>query len=242
MDREKQEMQEEMNKMKLEMKLEKEKEKKPKVDVDEISDEGKETKKERRTLDGQFLKRIEKFDGKHDQWDDWSFTFKMAINATEQNMKEVMGWVESKEQLEKNDTLVEFGMKYTDMKRWSGELYEVLCTNVRGEAKTKLRGVEEMDGFAAWRAIHRAYNPTTPAKALQAIIHVFVPPKITDDSGVVKAIEEWELNYRNVVRDYKETISESMHIAVITSMVPDNIKEMVFQHAEQLKDYKQFRE
>ena len=55
LDREKQEMQEEMNTMQLEMKLEKEKDKKPKVDVDEISNEGKETKKERRNLDGQFF-------------------------------------------------------------------------------------------------------------------------------------------------------------------------------------------
>ena len=62
----------------------------------------------------------------------------------------------------------------------AGELYDLLCLCLKGDSLILVQGVASMNGFEAWGRLFRRFNPVTPARALQAMIAVMVPPKVKD--------------------------------------------------------------
>ena len=59
----------------------------------------------------------------------------------------------------------------------AGELYDLLCLCLKGDPLILIQGVTSMNGFEAWGRLFRRFNPVTPARALQAMIAVMVPPR-----------------------------------------------------------------
>ena len=59
---------------------------------------------------------------------------------------------------------------------WADELYGILCGVLGGEGLAIIRGVPDMNGFMAWKKLYARFNPTTPAKALAAMLEVIVNP------------------------------------------------------------------
>ena len=77
-----------------------------------------------------------------------------------------------------------------DFEKAAGEVYDMLCLLVHGEASPVVQGTMDMNGFEAWRRLHRKYNPTTPARALQAMIEVMTPSKTKGPRELLAAIEK----------------------------------------------------
>ena len=86
-----------------------------------------------------------------------------------------------------------------------------------------------MNGFEAWARLYRRFSPVTPARALQAMISVMVPPKIKDSRELPNEIEKWESRLLNLQREYKETLSERMKVTAVTSMCPTDVQDLIFQ-------------
>ena len=99
-----------------------------------------------------------------------------------------------------------------------------------------------MNGFEAWSRIYRRYNPVTPSRALQAMIAVMVPMKVKDSKDLPNEIEKWEGRLLNLQREYKETLSERMKVAAITSMCPPDIQDVIFQRGDNLDEYLKVRD
>ena len=59
----------------------------------------------------------------------------------------------------------------------AGELDDLLCLCLKGDPLILVQGVTTMNGFGAWGRLFRRFNPVTPARALQAMIAVMVPPR-----------------------------------------------------------------
>ena len=99
-----------------------------------------------------------------------------------------------------------------------------------------------MNGFEAWGKLYRRHNPVTPARALRAMISVMVPPKVKDVRELPNEIEKWEGRLLTLQREYKETLSERMKVAAVTSMCPGDVQDLVFQQGDKLDDYLKVRE
>ena len=62
-----------------------------------------------------------------------------------------------------------------DASEVSAELYDLLCTSVKGEALTIMKTVEEFCGFKAWQRLYAKYNPKTTARAIKLLAEVCSP-------------------------------------------------------------------
>ena len=195
----------------------------------------------KRTLEPKGVSRVDTFIGKDGQWREWAFQFRVAVKAMEASTVEILNKVERDETAHVlSDLELEFGE--VDVTRLASELYDVLCLCLKGDPLVLVQGVLSMNGFEAWGRLYRRYNPVTPARALQAMISVMVPPKVKDPKEIPAEIERWEAKVLSLQREYNEKLSERMKVAAITSMCPGDIQDLVFQQADRLDDYSKVRE
>ena len=128
---------------------------------------------DRKKIDMRYIK-VQEFEGKTEDWDTWSFSFKGGIRAQDKRAYDLIGKVEQ--------LVVDMDENGLDpnTEAISGELYNVLCQYCRGPAQSILRSVEDCCGLTAWQKLHRVYNPMTVARTIQALGEVTRPPKVTD--------------------------------------------------------------
>ena len=154
---------------------------------------------------------------------------------------EIMAKVETEEEGYKLEDL-ELEFASVDVTKLAGELFDLLCLCVKGDPLILVQGVTSMNGFEAWGRIWRRYNPVTPARALQAMISVMVPGQVQDGKELPNEIEKWETRLLNLQREYKETLSERMKVAAVTSMCPGDVQDLIFQQGDKLDNYVKVRE
>ena len=152
---------------------------------------------ERKKIDMRYIK-VQEFEGKTEDWDTWSFSFKGGIRAQDKRAYDLIGKVE-----ELVDDIDESGLD-PNTEAISGELYNLLCQYCRGPAQSILRSVEDCCGLTAWQKLRRVYNPMTVARTIQALGEVTRAPRITDMSLAEAAISKWEEMLKKVERDYKQ--------------------------------------
>ena len=199
----------------------------------------------RKTLDERYFRRIKVYEGKDTEWKEFQFQLKVAVRAASPEVAKLMEHVEKVgDEVDIDDLAMEFVdfKNVPDFEKAAGEVYDMLCLLVHGEASLVVQGIVDMNGFEAWRQLHWKYNPTTPARALQAMIEVMTPIKTKGPKELLAAIEKWELKVHVLERDFGEKLSERMKVAAVTAMCSGDIQDLVFQNAEVLKEYKQVRD
>ena len=92
-----------------------------------------------------------------------------------------------------------------------------------------------MSGFMAWRRLLQDYNPITPAKALQSLIH------LKHANGLVQMIEAWKQMWK-LSKLPGEKLTETMRVAVLTSQCPPDIQDIIYQNAEHIITYRAVKE
>ena len=186
---------------------------------------------ERKKIDVRFMKDQE-FDGRNEEWDGWSFSFKSSIRAQDKRAYELL----SQAELETSE-IHEIGLSSAD-EMISGEVYNLLCQCCRGSAQSILRAVEECRGLAAWQKLHHVYNPKTVARTIQALGEVTRPPCVTDISLAEGAISKWEEMLKKVERDLKQTIGNHMRIAILANFMPSVIKDYIYVNVQPDTEYR----
>ena len=190
----------------------------------------------RRSLDERFFRRVKAFSGGEAEWKDWAFQFRAAIRGANRAAARILEWVErAAETVSQEDVETQFVEE--DVEKLNAELYDVLCTVVEGEPLTIVRGVTSMSGFVAWRKLYGRYNPTTPARALAAMMDVMNIRKVTDVCRIPQAIDEWDLKVQTLSREFREDLSERMKVALMLSMVPPDLQDLMYQQAATMKDF-----
>ena len=148
----------------------------------------------RRILEAKGVSRVDTFGGKDAHWREWAFQFKVAIKAIDNSVAEILAKVEVEEEAHKLEDLeLEFGN--LEVEKAAGELYDLLCLCLKGDPLALVQGVTSMNGFEAWGRLYRRHNPVTPARALQAMIAVMVPPKVKDVRELPNEIENGKARY-----------------------------------------------
>jgi hypothetical protein len=195
----------------------------------------------RRALDERHFRRVDKFDGTEKQWKDWCFQLKAAVRATDRTVMKIMEHVErEKEDMSAEDLDVHFVDDGAE--RLGSELYDLLCSITSGEAMTIVRGETSMNGFIAWRRIYQRYAPSTPARTLSALMEVMSPPKHSDVNLMHKAIDLWTMKMNLLLKDHGEELSPNMKKAVLLSMLPPDLQDMVYQTVEATKTFEEVRD
>ena len=116
------------------------------------------------------------------------------------------------------DEVLDFD-KFKDVDKTLAEMYNLLSHCCTGEALTMVKSVTTFEGFLAWQKIFKKYNPMTMARAIRLMTEVASPKerKIRDDDD---AITSWENEVKRLDAEYNEKWSETLKVAVVTSMPP----------------------
>ena len=74
------------------------------------------------------------------------------------------------------------------------------------------------------------------------MLKAMVPGKVKKGMDVQNMINKWEGLIHTLERDYNEKVSDMARIGVLISMVPDDLQDVILQHADRLKEYKLVKE
>ena len=194
---------------------------------------------DKKRIDDRHLK-LEDFQGKAEDWADWSFTFKRMIKGKNEEAWRIMNEVEkaNREDME--------AMALTEeQKKIGSELYDILCQVGRGDARTVVRKVDDFDGFKVWHEMFAKYNPRTMGRMLRLLTEVIGPAKISNIGEVVEAMDNWEGKIMMLVKEFQAEVGElrdPIKIAILTNMLPIAIQEHIFTHVQKTASYKDVSE
>ena len=193
------------------------------------------------------FRRVEKLNGP-ERWQEWSFAIKIVVQGISPTARELMEMAERS--LEPPDLHLledkwecDLDNKYKHcFKQFSNELYEVLVSLVNDDGMMMLRGIEDMNGFSAWHRLAREHNPITPARALQSLLAAMTPERVKELRLLPNAVDEWELKVKKVKKEFGEDLSTRMKIAILTSICPPDVQDIIFQNATDSQEYSEVKQ
>ncbi len=94
------------------------------------------------------------------------------------------------------------------------------------------------NGMEAWRILSRRFNPATPQKCVQLMTSI-VTMKVSHNNEVLHSLLKWETMIASLARDYKETPSEKMKVALMVRILPQSLQERIHEHLDRLTSYKE---
>ena len=176
-------------------------------------------------------KNIKLFSGKQDDWEEFSRKTMGQIGAGRQSVVELMDEAaleatESDLMNEDWNVLTNTALDNAVVGQISAKLHHLLSSLTTGEANAVVWRCQK-NGLLAWRRLSTSLNPRTLASGVKAISVVLNPGKITNAMKADHAIDAWEDNMEKLVREYGETITAKMRVAVLYSMLPKDLQERV---------------
>ena len=183
------------------------------------------TKASRRRITSKEI-RLANFDGTAASWTNWSFGFKVAVKSVCTRAFELLNAAE-RYTGEATDEVLE--VDEGNAKEISGEIYGLLCQYLSGESMTIIKGVPDCQGLWAWQRLHRKFSPRTMARAIRVMSEVMNPGHIKHVKDVEAGLTVWEGKRSLLEEEFKEVISNAMHIAILTSMMPSVVQDFIYQ-------------
>jgi hypothetical protein len=197
-------------------------------------------------LDERNYRRIDKFTGEERHWKEWHFQFKAATRSADRHTADILDWVERYPDTTMGDLEDKYNDEFDDnddhLQRLASEMYDVLCSVTTGEAMTIVRAETTMNGFMAWKALYARFNPMTPARTLALLMEVMSPPRHKDVNLIMKAMDLWTLKINTLEKEHQEKLSANMKKAVLLSMLPVDLQDMIYQNAETEQTFEEVRE
>ena len=213
----------------------------------------KERDKSKVLLDDHTFRRLEKFTGAEGTWQEWSFNMSMTITQVDPKLGEALDEIrlKSKSPISADMFDVESSpfTKIDDdmLKSYSAALYGVMCSLTGGEANAIVRNVSQKleakkCGFIAFYALNVRFNPRTPARKLQFFAQVVSPVQVKNVREVPMAIEKWEAKNSILGSEYGEDLSKELKTAILISLLPNELQDMVYQTQEGEIEYSKVRD
>jgi hypothetical protein len=191
-------------------------------------------------LDERHFRRVDKFSGDPIKWREWAFQFKTAVGAVNNKTRELL---EEIQKFPKDPNWEDIFQETTeeDKKKMSAELYNLIVTLVAGEALTVVRGVAG-DGWEAWHKLLVRFDPKTPARALRMMMSVMQPRRVKDVRELQSALMEWEVKVNQLDAEHNIELDEKIKLALLTSMMPNEFQDYVFQWSDGKADFKEIKD
>lgn len=180
------------------------------------------------------------FNGDEQNWKEWVLKFTAAVKEANPDIYEELKWAATREdeidskQIEKE--YGESGLEHSTM------IYNRLITHLNGGALVIHQTVTRECGHEVWRLLHKRYNPVTPMRGIQLMLRVINPGRVQKGQDVQVTINKWEGQVAVLERDYREDISDRMKIGILIRMMPEDLQDIILQHADRLQDYKLVKE
>ena len=104
------------------------------------------------------------------------------------------------------------------------KLFHVLVMNVRGPALAVIRGITDMNGALAWRALITRYAPNTTRvqSLMSAILNVKTFP--SELTACEIALDEWQQNIRKLESISGDRFNASMKKAILLDKAPSSVR------------------
>ena len=176
--------------------------------------------------------KLEEFTGKKEDWTDWSFSFKKMIK-----MRSKVAYDRIIE-IEDGDCDEDLLMESEELSQYSAELYDILCQVCRGNARTLLITVDDMNGFKGWQVLYRVSNSRTVARMIKMLGEVTRPPKVKDMKDIENAIGQREKKATLLKQEYNQDFTEPTKIAIVINMMLANIQEYVYTNVKKDESYR----
>ena len=179
---------------------------------------------------------IRDFDGSPSGWEKWVHAFKSAMRSANPGVLEFMNEAEKMTTEAKDDNL-DSTMAAAEVKKMSGELYNILSQYCTGEALTIVRGVTTFEGFVSWQRLHKKFSPKTMARAIRLMTEVASPKAVREFQEVEEAITSWENKVKKLESEYGEKLSDTMKTAIVTGMMLASIQDFVYTNVDETTRY-----
>lgn len=201
-----------------------------------------------RKLEVKNFVRVNKFDGKESEFQDFAFQMKLAVKTTNREAFQMLEETcQQKEPINSGQLLEERRRKSdlgvnVDYEKLSFEFYDILGMSVTGEALTIVRGVHDMNGAEAWRRLNRRYAPRTPARTLVKLMDVLNPGKAKTVHELAHMLEVWELKVNVLEKDFSENIGQKIRAAVLLGMCMQELQDIIVQRTENIEEYSKVKD
>ena len=136
------------------------------------------------------------FYGKDDEWNEWSFAMRSYVSLLSTHVPALLAGAEDSTNPDMSMTRIRTTLTDEGVAA-AQKLLHVLVMNVRGPALAVIRGITEMNGALAWRALITRYALNTAPRVqslMSAILNVKLFP--SELTAYEIALEEWQENIR----------------------------------------------
>ena len=110
------------------------------------------------------------------------------------------------------------------LKRFSGMLYKILVTKLRGEAFNIASSVRDWCGLEAWRLVMNRYEPRTPGTKralLKSLFNMKAARKVEEIEKNLLRVEEIYSRYESMT---KEKVQEEVKTVIMTELCTPELK------------------
>ena len=169
----------------------------------------------------------------------WSDEVKGYLGFKRPKLAEVVKWAENKRNgaISPHDAEIETQVTQEE----NAELHYFLSTITGDEARIIVRSVPA-NGAEAWRKLKTRYEPQTEVNNIGGTLRVMQPNKINHVKNLMAGIERWEDDLRR--QDEKmgsPVLTDASKRAILTAMVPDELKAHLQLNADRFETYEQLR-
>lgn len=187
-------------------------------------------------LDTRSLAKPREFTGTDTDWPAWAFQFRAYVGLLSRQLHEQM---EQSERLDVDPSYHEMDGDAQSRARVLYHLLVLLCP--KGRPVTLLMRVEPSNGYAAWRALLREYEPAVAGRHSSMLAGLISPVWTTADFR--EKFVEWEVALARYEQQSGEVVSQRLRIAVVSKHAPPEIRNAIRSHIRVIGDsYAQLRQ
>ena len=171
----------------------------------------------------QKLDRPPIYDGKKDEWNEWSFVMSCYLSLLSPHIAALVA--EAEDPTNPDMSMSRIKTILTDGVAAAQKLFHVLVMNVRGPALTVIKGSTDMNGALAWRALVKRYAPNTKPQIqslMNEIINVRTFPSELTEYEI--ALDEWQKNIRKWETISGDLLNESMKKTIFLDKAPLSVR------------------
>ena len=165
------------------------------------------------------------YSGKEDEWNEWSFVMKSYVSLLSTHVPALLTGAENPVASPDMSIATIRATLTEDGVTAAKKLFHVLVMNVRGPALAVIRGITDMNGALAWRALITRYAPNT-APRVQSLMSAILNAKTfpSELTAYEIALDEWQENIRKFESISGDRFNVSMKKALFLDKAPMNVR------------------
>ena len=167
------------------------------------------------------------FDGLEEHWQEWSFVMRAFLGGQSAQAQHLIDAAERRGDPDITAENIQQGLG-AEGTAANQKMFFSLVMTVKGSAQMIIRGVEQQNGAAAWRALCKRYEPATAVRAqsiMTSILNVKQFPSTLAEFEDAHA--EWERDIKRYEMASGEVFNMGVKKSIYLQKAPKNIRTML---------------